>query len=179
MKDVMKFETVQDAVEWLNEKGVNYQNFEEIVSDYELKVEGMNCLLYNCGDEGESYLAFFKLENGKVDDFEVIEIAYSATSYVYEEIESWMDGVDFETMLEKFNDYLDGRPLMKGEDVLSVFENWVDTKEYVFNTGELVRLYEYNILIKEADDIAKNVTSAVGARWELRVKNKIIRNLIF
>lgn len=178
MKDVIKFETVQDAVKWLNEKEVYRQNFEEIASNYELVVEGMNCLQYTF-DDGARCLAFFKIENGKVSDFEVIEINYSATSYVYEEIESWMDGVDFETMLEKFNDYLDGRPLMKGEDLLRVFENWVDTKEYVFNTGELVRLYEYNILIKEVYDIAKNVTSVVGARYELRVKNKIIRNLNF
>ena len=178
MKDVMKFETVQDAVKWLNEKDVNRVNFVEIASNYELVVEGMNCLQYTF-DDGARCLAFFKIENGKAVDFETIEINLHAILDDYEEIESWMDAADFETMLEKFNYYLEGRPLMKGEDVLRVFENWVDTKEYVFGLNELVRLYEYNILIKEVDDIAKNVTSAVGARYKLRVKNKIIRNLIF
>lgn len=166
----IKFPTVQDAVEWLNEKDVNRVSFfVEIVSNYELEVEGMNRLQYTFVD-GARCLAFFKIENGKAVDFETIEINLHAILDDYEEIESWMKDVYFEDIMKDFESYLDGRPLKKGENIIRVFENWVISKSYGYNEDELVRLYEYYILIGTAGNIAKDVKNAVGGRYELRIK---------
>lgn len=184
MKDVIKFETVKEAAEWLNKKDVyrqNIQNLEEILSNYDLEVEGMSSIRYKSDGE-ELWFAFFKIENGKVVDFENIELGFRAFPFDYEDVLSMVDE-DFESIVEKFYSYLDGRPLKEGENVLRVFENWAATneydKKYDSDLDDLVRYYEYYVLIKEVDDIAKDVKNVVGARYELRVKNKIIRNLIF
>lgn len=164
------FKSVKEAAKWLNEKDVyrqNIQNLEEILSNYDLEVEGMSSIRYKSDDE-ELWFAFFKIENGKVVDFENIELDCCVFVQDYDEIVEQMKDVYFEDIMKDFESYLDGRPLKKGENIIRVFENWVISKSYGYNEDELVRLYEYNILIKEADDIAekyanKKVNAAVSA----------------
>ena len=147
------FKTVQDAVEWLNNQNYNYLTFdEEILSNYDLEVEGMNCIRYKSDDE-EWWLAFFKIENGKVVDFENIEIGFHAILCDYEDIVYMLDE-DFESIVEKFYSYLDGRPLKEGENILRVLENWINTKEYD-DLEDFIRHYEYYVLIRTAGDIAE------------------------
>lgn len=166
----IKFPTVQEAVGWLNVNKVDSTNLEKkIVSNYDLEVEGMNCLRYKF-DAGDYCFAFFKIENGEVADFEIIIINHYAYSCNYNKIVGWFVDVYFEDIMKDFESYLDGRPLKKGENIIRVFENWVISKSYGYNEDVLVRLYEYNILIKEAYDIAKDVKNAVGGRYGLRMK---------
>lgn len=152
------FWNVQEVAEWLNEKDVDYTNFEDIILNYDLEVLGMNCMLHK-SDEGNFYLAFFAPRNGRLD-FKMIEIISCAFVKDLRDIVDELKEEDFLGILEKYDSYLDGRPLKEGENVLRVFENWYKSNEvcdydYSFRCEKLIRLYEYYILIGTAKDIAK------------------------
>lgn len=150
------FKYVGDLAEWLNEKYVDCTNFEEIVGNYVLEVEGMSCLHYKCYD-GNYCLAFFKIENGEFADFKIIQIDACVFVQDYDEIVEQMKNVDFEDMIEDFNSYLYDNPLKNWENELIVFENWINQPKFanrVFRSY-YIRLYEYYVLIRTVDDIAK------------------------
>lgn len=153
------FWNVQEAVEWLNEKDVDYTNFEDIISNYDLEVVGMNSLRYK-SDEGNFCLAFFELRKGRFD-FIIVEIGCCAfVKDLSDMVDEWVEE-NFFDIAEKFYRYLDIKPLKKGENVLRVFENWYKSNEvcdydYIFRGEKLIRLYEYNVLMETAYGIAKN-----------------------